>query len=122
MSFYADMQGVATELLGEFKQGEIAYLEPQSGGGDPDPWNPQPGEPRRHPVSAAKASGERLKKYIAGGYITTTDALLVVEAFGVDPKMSGLMEINGVKSQIVMVDPATLDPQNPVAWFIGCRR
>lgn len=120
MSFYAEMQDVASELLAEFSQGTIAYVEdgPPTG----DPWAPGPGAPVSHPVNAVRVAGKRLQTYIDGGQIVATDVLLAVSVFDADPKMSGRMNINGEDYQIVMVDKSTLEPTAPIAWFVGCRK
>lgn len=119
MSIYADMQAaLAQEVAAVAAQGDLIYSEPGGGG---DPFNP-PTAGQDYPVQGWNITGNKRNKYIDGGYIIASDVLLSVVPFGVVPTLAGAMSINGVVHQIVMVDPATLDPDNPVVWRIGCRK
>lgn len=99
MSFYADMQGVATELLGEFKQGVVEYIEPGEGGGDP--WNPEPGEDTPYPVDAAVKGVSQ--EYIDGTYVLATDLEAIMSVFDVEPSNKGRLSVDGKELQIVKV-------------------
>jgi hypothetical protein len=115
---YARAQGTAVRLLERFAQGGTVYVEPGTPTGNE--WDPQPGTPTEYPVSAVKISGNKFEQYVAGGLIVATDVLLYVAPFGVEPTMAGLMRIDGVDHQIVLIDKESFGL--PLAWTIGCRR
>ena len=119
MGIYDDMQSALKYEVDNFaSQGVLVYNAP----GDPgDPFNP-PTDGQDYPVKGWNITGNKRNKYIEGGYIIASDVLLSVVPFGVKPSMSGTMTINGEIHQIVFVDPATIDPDNPVVWRIGCRK
>lgn len=116
---YDELQGVASEILSEFQQGTVRYIHPGEQTG-PD-YDPQPGTPTPYSVNATKTPQKVKQKYVDGGYIVASDFMLNVAAFDIEPVMDGEMEINGVKHQIIMIDPATMDTDAPIIWRIGCR-
>lgn len=119
MNIYDDMQSaLAYEVENFASQGTLVYNAPGTEG---DPFNP-PTAGQDYPVQGWNITGNKRNKYIEGGYIVSSDVLLSVVPFGVVPTLAGTMSINGVVNQIVLVDPATVDPDNPVVWRIGCRK
>lgn len=117
MSFYDEMQDVATDLLTEFKQGTIVYLSPAAA---ENPWDPSPGY-NAYPLNAV-ASGVS-QKYI-NDLITTSDIEITcaVASAGWEDSMtwldhltwsddgtaldfsnSGRISIDGLEKQIIMV-------------------
>lgn len=119
MDIYEDMQEALADEVDEVaQQGVLVYSAPGTEG---DPFNP-PTDGQDYPVQGWNITGNKRNKYIEGGYIVASDVLLSVVPFGVVPTLAGTMSINGVVHQIVMIDPATLDPDNPVVWRIGCRK
>ena len=116
--FYNRMQATSQRLISRFKQGAVVYNEP---GGSADPFTPAPaGTP--HTVDAVQAPESRKNTYIDGGYIVSTDILLAVAPFGVEPVQAGTVDINGETYQIVFVDSPTVEPSAPLVHFIGCRK
>lgn len=118
--FYAKMQATSKRLIDKFAQGAVVYNEPGATTGDP--WDPVEGSPVPHEVKAVQAPADRKKQYVDGGFIVATDILLAVAPFDTDPTLDGSMTINGEEHQIVFVDSPTVDPANPLAWFVGCRK
>ena len=118
---YDDMQSaLAYEVENFSSQGALVYLEAGAATG-PD-WNPQPGADIAHDCNGWNITGDKRNKYIAGGFVQSSDVLLSVVPFGIEPTLDGRMSINGVEHQIVMVDPATINIGSPVVWRIGCRK
>lgn len=120
MSFYDEMQGVATELLTEFDQGGLAVVSPGSSSGDP--WNPQPGADviRRFKGVLRGVSAQ----YVDGSLVLATDLQCTAPAFadGHEPTLSDTLSNNGAILQIVKVEripAATAEPA--IAWRIFCR-
>lgn len=118
MSLYDRGRATASRLLEQYAQGTVIYNEPGSTGGDP--WNPTPGASTPYPVNTTKMQGREKNQYIEGGYIVSSDVLLFVAVFDVEPTLSGTMTINGQEHQIVMVNPVT-NVQPPMGWHVGCR-
>ena len=115
--FYEEMAGVASELLEEFNQGVVRYIEPAPTTGPS--YDPQPaGDPTPYPVNATVRGVSQ--QYIQDGYISASDLQAMVSVFGAEPSMSGLLEIDGKEHQIIQVDaiPAS---GTTVAWRIFCK-
>ena len=118
---YDDMQNaLAYEVENFSSQGALIYIE--SGAATGPAWDPQPEVDIEHACNGWNITGGKRNKYIAGGYIQSSDVLLSVVPFDIDPTLDGRMSINGVEHQIVMVDPATINLSAPVVWRIGCRK
>lgn len=98
MSIYDEMQGVATELFGEFKQGSIKYVEIRAvSGGTPD----DPGEPVRFEYTLPATARPVSTKYVDGSHIVQTDKQVSMPGGGIDPQMSGFLLIDGVQHKII---------------------
>lgn len=109
--FYSQMQAVASQLLGRFKQGTIIYNQPGAVSGDD--WNPTIGPDVTHTLDAT-ANGVS-EAYVDGTSVLATDKEVTAAAFGVTPTTSGTLSIDGQTLQIVRVwqVPAA---GTPVAW------
>ena len=110
------MQGVASQLLRQFKQGTIIYNQPGEVTG-PE-WNPTVGEDMPHTLDAT-ANGVS-QQYIDGTSVLATDKEVTAAVFGVVPSTSGTLTIDGQTLQIVRVwqVPAA---GTPAAWKIIAR-
>lgn len=111
-------QQLSKRLIRENKQGVTVYNHPGSEG---DPFNP-PTPGFSYDVDAVETPESIKKEYVVGGYVVASDRVISVAPFGAEPDMSGTMDINGDTYQIVMVKAATLEPDTPVIWRIGCRK
>lgn len=107
MSFYDEMQGVATELLQEFKQGSIVYRAPTAGA---QPWEPVTYNDT--PISGGTVSGVS-QQYVTD-LITTSDLHALLPVFGATPTNTGRLLIDGVEHQIIRVMPS------PAAGTVVC--
>ena len=109
--FYSQMQGVASQLLGQFKQGVIVYNQPGEVTG-PE-WNPTVGEDIPHTLDAT-ANGVS-QEYVDGTSVLMTDKEVTAAVFGVTPTTSGTLSIDSQVMQIIRVwqVPAA---GTPVAW------
>ena len=111
--FYSEMQDLATELLTEFNQGVIKYIE--AGATSGDPFTPTQGAPTEYTLNAV-AKGVEFK-YVKEGYISASDIQITAAVFGTEPSQSGVIDIDGREKQIIAVQqiPAA---GIPVAWAI----
>ena len=114
--FYREMQAVASEVLGEFRQGVIRYIEagPSSG----PAWNPTPGE---DVISVLDATANGVSaEYVDGKSVLATDLMVTAAVFDRVPTMSGRLEIDGKEVQIVKImdKPAA---GTVVVWSFICR-
>lgn len=107
MSFYDEMQSVATELLTEFKQGTIVYRAPTAGA---QPWEPVAYSDT--PVSGGTVKGVS-QRYVTD-LVTTSDLHAILPVFGVAPTNAGRLIIDGVERQIISVMPS------PAAGTVVC--
>lgn len=97
--FYREMQAVATDLLGEFKQGVIEYVSLTPGNGPAD--DPGPSQETVTPVDAV-ARGVKFK-YVDGSNVLATDQQLTMPGNGVEPQPTGFVRIDGVRHKIVQI-------------------
>ena len=98
MTFYEEMQNVASEVLAEFKQSSISYVDMVSSGGTPD----EPGTVTPISYSLDAVSKGVSFKYVKDGLALSTD-LTVTAAIRSDviPNMKGFVSIDGVRYKIV---------------------
>lgn len=131
MSFYDEMQGVATELLQEFKQATILYRTPTAGA---QPWEPVTYNDT--PISGGTVSGVS-QRYVTD-LVTTSDLHAILPVFftlftadstkitadstqwtadslTTTPTNAGRLVIDGVERQIIRVMPS------PAAGTVVCR-
>jgi hypothetical protein len=98
MSIYDEMQGVATELFGEFQQGSIMYVELQMvSGGTPD----DPNEAVRVEYMLTATARPVSTRYIDGSHIVQSDKQVSMPGGGVEPQMSGFLLIDAVQHKII---------------------
>jgi len=97
--FYQEMQGIAADLLGEFKQGVIQYVGIVPGNGPPD----NPGETQETPVAVDAVARGVSFKYIDGSTVLTTDLQITMPGNGVEPDPAGFMIVDGRRAKIVQV-------------------
>ncbi len=100
MTFYDEMQQVASGVLQEFTQGIISYIRPKPTTGPVD--DPvSGGEPDVFQLAGAVANGVS-KKYVDMGLAVATDLQVIAN---VDPRftpdMNGSMMIDGVKMKLL---------------------
>lgn len=108
--FYTEMQGVATELLTEFKQGVVTYIPLVAGTND---WDPKTdGTPI--PLNATVRGAQ--KQYFSD-LITQSDLQLNAAVFGTVPDNSGVVTIDGARRSVIKVEPIPA-AGTTVAWLI----
>jgi hypothetical protein len=109
MGFYDDIRAVASDVIGEFKQGTVIYVElqPQAGATPDNPGEPVPVE---HPINAVVRPVST--KYVDGSHIVQSDRQLTMPADGVEPTMEGSVKIDSKTYKIIeiMPNPAAGDP------------
>lgn len=116
--FYTDMQKIASDVLGEFKQGVVQYVELVAvAGATPD----DPGEPTETLTTVNAAVRPVSTKYVDGSHIVQSDKQITMPGDGVEPKITGNMRIDGVDHKIVeiMRRPAA---GTPVSYTVIARR
>ncbi len=107
--FYAEMQGIANELLEEFKQATVKLVRTPLGGGPK--FNPGVGIPVKYTFKGATVRGVS-RQYIDGKDIIGTDMQAVLSVAQVDetgaavnppirPLVSDRLEINGEPYTII---------------------
>lgn len=115
--FYQEMQAVASDLLGEFKQGVIQYVALTPGTGPRD----NPGEPTETPHTINATARGVSFKYVDGTNIVSSDLQLTMPGDGIAPEMTGFIRVDGVRYKIVQIvrKPAA---GTPVAWTVIFRK
>lgn len=118
MSIYDEMQGTVRDVMAEFKQGTISYVQITPGNGPVD--NPGPSTQKKFPINGA-ANGVQAK-YIASGLAIASDLQVVapVDPLYV-PDMKGSIEIDGTPYKIVQLMPKP-PAGTPVAYLYIVRR
>lgn len=97
--FYSEMQGVASSIIGEFKQGAITYIAVTPGNGPAH--NPGPHVETPHPINAV-ARGVAFK-YVDNALVLATDLQVTLPGDSVTPDMKGFVTIDGVRHKIVQI-------------------
>lgn len=97
--FYQEMQGVASDLLREFKQGVIEYVTVTPGNGPAD--NPGPAQEIPTVINGV-ARGVKFK-YIDGSNIVASDMQVTMPGNMMEPKPNGFIRIDGVSYKIVQI-------------------
>lgn len=110
MAFYDEMQDVAADVLKEFKQGVIKYIDIEPGSGPVD----DPGEPVEKSYTLDGAARGVKYKYVQGGLAVASDLQVTSSVKATDennlqvslnPKLNGFVEIDDVRYKIVQVLP-----------------
>lgn len=117
MTFYEDMQGVATEVLTEFNQGTLRLLRHTPGGGPSHNPGPATYVPSNVNGAVSGVSEEHLKDTL----IKATDLLARIAVPANAPRTQDRLEIDGVAYPIVKVVqvPAA---GTPVAFQVFVRK
>lgn len=111
--FYSEMQDVASELMGEFKQGAIQYVVTEEIPGA-EPWEPPVQTLTRLPMDAV-AFG--VTAYQTDEVVTLNDTMIKAAVFAVEPEVGGIVEVDGKQRQILRVKRIP-DAGTVVAWEI----
>lgn len=102
--FYAEMAGVATELLTEFKQGVVTLMRTVYAEPDPTtPWIPGETTEQSHDLKATVAAvtvDQANAQYIDGTTITTADLVVTCAVPPVEPAMTDTLTIDGEVRQM----------------------
>ncbi len=102
MPFYDDMQNVASEILEEFKQGVIKYIEVTPGAGTVD--DPGASTETEYTLNGT-ANGVKFK-YVQNGLAIASDMQVVTAVrFDIIPDMKGFIEIDNIRYKIVQILP-----------------
>lgn len=110
MSFYDDMQNVAADVLKDFKQGVVKYVDVTPGTGPVD----DPGEPTEEEFTLDGTANGVKFKYVQNGFAVASDLQIVSslkakDANGADvtlkPNMRGFLVVDDVKYKIVKILP-----------------
>lgn len=97
---YQELQGLARELLDEFSQGTITFIQVTPGNGPKQ--NPGPPVETPHPFEGVMR-GVKFR-YIDGTTIVATDLQCTMPAGIVEPKLPGFILADGVKYKVIKVD------------------
>lgn len=118
MSFYDDMQDVTSDVIEEFKQGVIEYVETTPGNGPDD--DPGPAVPTYHPVNGT-VRGVKFK-YVQQGLAVASDLQVTMAVDdGFTPDMKGFVKIDGVRYKIARVIPKPA-AGTPAAYVLIVRK
>lgn len=118
MSIYDDARLIATDLLNEFKQGTILYVELQpQAGATPD----NPGEPVEVEHTLNAVARPVSTKYVDGSHIVQSDKQIIMPGDGIEPRMSGSMKIDGVTHKIIEIMPVPA-AGDPVTYTVIVRK
>lgn len=93
MTFYDDMQGVATDLLQQFAQGTVILVKMTPGAGPPE--NPGPDTPTNYLIPGATASGVKLS-YVQRGLAMASDLQVIAQVTAVQAEMTDRLSIDGM--------------------------
>lgn len=118
MTFYEEMQDMASELLGELKQGVVTLKRETSGTPDPDaPWVPVDPTVETWPLAAAV---RRLhQRYENGALIVETGDMVTFAVPAVVPAVTDLLVIDGIERVITNLTPIP-GAGTVVAWKAWC--
>lgn len=120
MSIYDEMRVVASDVMNEFKQGDIRYVTISvADGATPD----VSGVPTKTVSDQLSATARSVStKYVDGTHIVQSDIQVSIPNDGkATPTMSGMVRIDGVDHKIVEIMPRPA-AGNPVSWTVIVRR
>lgn len=108
--FYSEIQGIASGIMSEFKQGAITYTPVTQPANEWD--DPVAGAPVTLDATASGPSAEFITDLI-----TTSDIEITAAVFGQVPTMDGRITIDGAQKEIIAIKqiPAA---GTPVVWKI----
>lgn len=102
MGIYEDAQQVATDLLTEFSQGTISYVQTVPGNGPVD----NPGQPTKNSFTIPGAARGVLFKYVQNGLAVASDLQVTVPIDArFTPDMKGSIVADGKPYKIVAIQP-----------------
>lgn len=96
---YSELQPVVADVLREFKQGVIQYVEMVPGSGPAD--DPGPATPQTTTINAV-ARGVSFK-YVDNSLVLQSDFQVTMPGDGVEPNMSGFIKVDGVPHKIIKI-------------------
>ena len=126
MTFYDDMQNVAADVLKEFKQGVIKYVDVTSGTGPAD----DPGEPTENEFTLDGAARGVKFKYVQNGFAVASDLQITSSLKAknennadviLNPNMKGFISVDGESFKIVKILPKPA-AGTPVAFVFIVRK
>ena len=119
MTIYDDMRAVALDVMNEFQQGDISYVEIQrTEGATPD----DPDEPVPVPYKLTATARPVSTKYVDGSHIIQSDRQITMPNDGrVEPDMSGYVTIDQSSFKIIEIMPRPAAGR-PVVWLLIVRR
>ena len=114
--FYGRLQGTASRLLKQFKQGEVVYVQPGTTTGPA--FNPVVGAPTNYQLNATVSGVSAV--YVDETLILATDLQVITSVFDAEPTLDGTLTIDDKSLQIVKIDqiPAA---GTVLAWRIFVR-
>ena len=110
MSFYNDMQAVAANILKDFKQGVIKYVDITPGTGPDD----EPGDPTETFFTLDAAARGVKFKYVQNGLAVAGDLQVTASVpatneagavVSLTPNMNGFIEVDDERYKIVQILP-----------------
>jgi len=101
MTFYTDMQAIASSLLTEFDQGSIVITTVTPAAGPAH----NPGSPTEVDTAVKGTVRGVSQKYIDGSLIVAGDFQLTIPGGGVVPTTTSKVKLSGVKHEVVAVIP-----------------
>jgi hypothetical protein len=115
--FYADLQGIASGILKEFKQGVVTLTRTTTA--EPNPATPWiPGEETTASFTLDATARGVPTKYVDGTLILASDLLVTAAVHpSVTPKMGDGLTIDGVSHAIKKIEPKPA-AGTPVAFLI----
>ncbi|TPL06681.1 hypothetical protein [Mesorhizobium sp. B2-4-11] len=119
-AFYDDMADMASELLGEFKQGFISLSRTVTADPDPStPWIPGTTTTTVYPLDAVARRVSQ--KYVDGTLIVATDDQITFAVPEIVPAMTDILVIDGVEHAMkdLRPIPAAGTPVAYIAFVAG---
>lgn len=103
MTLYDDMQGLAQQLLMEFKQGVISYVKVTPGNGPAH--NPGASTETVTVLQGAVARGVKAKYVMQNLAVASDMQVTHAVQVGVEPDMNGFYDIDGRRYKIIQLIP-----------------
>lgn len=102
MGFYDEMRTIASDVIGEFKQGTVTYVRliPNPGSTPDEPLPPIP-----QPVPIEATVRPVSTKYVDNSHIVQSDKQVTFAAGAVTPDINGSVDIDGARYKIIEVMP-----------------
>lgn len=119
-TIYDQLQGVASDVLSNFSQGDVFYLAPGADTDTGTDWDPQPSEPVRHELDATVRGVAQ--RYVDGTSILATDLQMVAAVLpdGTQIGTEGQVEVDGRLHEIIRTQ-RTPAAGTQVSWLVFLR-